>query len=1106
MGWLARKLERCSPLLGSAVLCAVVFVAAALRDHAAEWQGRSVWGNLEPLAAAVSAHGAKLTQQALHEFRRLAEILTAFFAVLAALGIWRRFWPLPVASVGGAALAWAWLWLFQGEPMRAVWMFALATVSFVACGFFTRGQALPTSPSSWRRDVPLLVLLFSVALLARLYALTELPNYFIGEMSLSMLAPATWNGLWTYVPEAMQAVSIGCAHLFVQWATYAAFGSSVFAIRATAVVFGAAVVWVLYWLARAIGGRQAAFVAASLAAFAPEQLWWSRNENSYFIAVCFAGAMTAWLSWEVRQRPTAGRILLVCLWMACSRLFYLAAVALFVVPPALLLHGLLFEARQRQRLLVAFLVVSTLGVAGWAMSPTVVSWVGSGVWRFVHPARHGELAAEAAGTSGIVPLLRYQADKVARNALRVGQALVVHSGFDHWYQRVDRLDRSTWINLAAAALAAAGFLLALGQIVRADAALLWLWLAAGLAPALLSEAPDSRRLAAAYPAFYAAAGWLWVRGSAMVSAAAGRWVATVLGTVAWPAVAAIALSSASSHLSLPAREIPLVRTARVVSNDFRHAEAIYYDMDDAAFPLFAAVHADRWLERKPCFQRVGSDWLGTALRQGCRYDDPSLRIVYSPEVQAEPAARAVRPHWATFLIGEVPRREEKLERLRQLFPNAERREMHTEDASYSLAVVRVREADVRQLRQVEIGSVRDAAGRTVRPRMAEPRVGVKAERLARGDEMSIAASLLVDREGWYRFEAVPGCDVLLYELAGQRFSPPGPTMPLLVGLWPLTIRLAASCQAPLVFRWQGVGDSAPPLALFDPALATAQLLRPPAMRVVMGYRFAGRLGEVRGSVIDVRAIADALVVLTGQGSELKLEWWDHSGTPLRTRTLDALGGRVVSAMAAAPDGQLLLLTSEGPVLLHADGSLRARWRNVELPTPDVVWLSPERIVAALPQAGGLVELDAEGHPVAVLRQLAGAPTSLWNPISVARSPDGQTWALVQLDGRLLLFTTSAGIETARFVREISLPLLSPGVWPRSLTFHGAEQLLVAEPERMRILMYAVDGHRLLSREPENDWHRLLAEIGDVRRIVPFGRDVVVLGSAPWLARFQPAEP
>lgn len=1105
MGRLRGRLARSSPLLGSAALGAIVFLVAALRDHGAEWQARSVWGNLEPLVDVVTAQGARLTRETLGGLPHVVHLLTGLFAVLGLVGLWRRSYALFSAALGGIVLSWSWLSLFDGELGQGVWMLGLAAACLFAGGLLTRGRFSAPPPPNWRLDVPLVVLLVAGASLARLFALTELPNYFIGEMSVSMLAPVTWNGLWTYIPEAMQTVSIGCAHLFVQWVAYSVFGSSVFAIRVTAVAFGVAVVWVLYWLVRKIAGRQAGVVTASLAALAPEQLWWSRNENAYFIAVCFAGAMTAWLSWEVRRHPSAGRILWVCLWMACSRLFYLAAVALVVVPPALLLHGVLFEAGQRRRMLVAFLVVSTVGLSGWAMSPTLVSFLGSGEWRFVHPARHGELAAPVE-PPGRFAQLEYQGKKVARNALEVGRALVVHRGFDHWYQRVDRLDRSTWINLAVAGLAAAGFLLALGQLTRADAALLWLWLAAGLAPALLSEAPDSRRMASAYPAFYAAAGWLWGWLHSTLRAQGGSWAARTVSIFAWPCLVAIALSSAASHFLLPRHEIPLVRTARLVSKDFSYSGAIYYDMDQAAFPLYAAVHADRWVDRKPCLQDVRADWLGSALRQDCRYDDISLRVIYSTDVMSRGNGRDSQPHAVTFLVGEVPRRSEKLERLRQLFPDAEREEMLTQDASYSLAIVRVREADLRRLRQVQVVSRQDRTGRVWRPRIAEPRVSVKSERVEAGQSMRVVASLLVDREGWYRFEPVAGCGAVSFQLAGRWVSPGWAGIPLTVGFWPLTVHLGPDCNVPVALRWQGLADAVPPLALFDPHLADADLLRPAPMRLVRGYRFAGRFGEVRGSVIDMRHTADGLVVLSAEGSDLELQWFDRFGAKIRQQTLDALRGRSVFAMAASTEGQVLLLTGEGPMVLDRDGTLRAHWGNVELPTADLVWLSPDRLVAALPAAGGLVEFDASGRELAVYRELGGAAAPFFNPVSVARSEDGKTWAVAQLDGHVVVFRTSGGLETARFVREIPLPLLTPGVWPRSLTFQGTDRLFVAEPERVRLLVYSVDGERLLAQQPEHDWSTLLGEIGEVRRIVPFGDSVVVLGSVPWLARFDPIEP
>ncbi len=1098
-----RRTAQARPIATSAAGVAALVLLAAWRDHAAEWQARSVWGNLEPVFEAVAA-GRALSARALADFVRLCWGASAIFAAVLVVALWRRSLTLAAASAGAAALVWSWLWFYRELFLHAWWAMAAAASALAIAGWRTPALGPATLPRPSSSDLPPLLLVCGVATLARLYALTELPSFFIGEMGHSMFAPASWESLWRYAPQSVEAVSIGCAHLFLQWLSFLLFEPSVFAIRATAVVFGVATVWALYWFMRQSAGRGAALTAALLAAVAPEQLWWSRNENSYFIATCFAGVVTAWLAWRVRSEPSLGRIAVVCVWMALSRLFYLASVALFLIPPALLLHGVLFEPSQRRRLLKALLCVCVLGGSGWALSPSVVAYLGTGTWRFVHPARHGELVREGAEQS-LAKLAYQQVEKIGRNAAQVGRALVVGAGFDHWYQRADQPGQATWINLAVAGFAACGLLLAVGQVPRPLAALLWLWLGAGLAPALLSEHPESRRLAAAYPAFYAAAGYAWAWWAAALRQKAGQWAARFAALLVWPVLAAVACSSAASHFALPIRELPLVRTARVVAQDFASADAIFYELDEAAFPIFAAVHANRWLERRPCLQTMDAHWLASLLGQRCVFESPTMRLAYSPETLEQLRSSPFEPHVLVFWVGAVPQRQLKLARLASLYPDAERECSQSEDTSYALCTVRVREPDLRRLRRVEATSVRAADGRLLRPRLEQPPVAYKAERIASQGPMRIGAALPVGTEGWFQFFPLPECSEAHIEVGeGLQVEFERP-VPLLQGLVPFSLSLPLSCTEPLTLHWSRVGAGGEPLLLLDPALLDSHVLRSAPMRVFPGFVFEGRFGNVPGEIRQVRPTAHGVLALSAQGGSAVLYWLDQEGTVRRERRLQAVDGAVVFSMAASPDERALLLaTSTGTLWLDGDGQVVGRWGTPELPTTEVVWLNDEQVVAPLPAAGGLVILNKNGENLAVVRGLRGRREPFFEPIAVARSADGQTWATVQTDGRLIVFRAPGGITSAEFAWERTLPLRVHGSWARGLVFRPDGSLLVADREWPQVFVYDRDGHRLLPPDPEKDWPQLLRELGTVRSMAPLGGRIVVLAGAPWLASFAPA--
>src|SRR5262249_4212675 len=118
------------------------------------------------------------------------------------------------------------------------------------------------------------------------------------------------------------------------------FGTSVYTLRLAAVLYGVAAVPLCYWLARRLAGTFPAVVAALLLMTAPEQLFWSRTENTHFAPVAVAALVTAHLGFWLVQRVTAPALLAAALWMPACRLFYAPAMVLFAYPVVLYAHAI----------------------------------------------------------------------------------------------------------------------------------------------------------------------------------------------------------------------------------------------------------------------------------------------------------------------------------------------------------------------------------------------------------------------------------------------------------------------------------------------------------------------------------------------------------------------------------------------------------------------------------------------------------------------------------------------------------------------------------------------------------------------------------------------
>jgi hypothetical protein len=157
-------------------------------------------------------------------------------------------------------------------------------------------------PSEWA-----IVLAFTLAgLLFRGYALTENPSAFEGETLPMMLGSYTGYGLRYYLTTEFLGTGNGIFHALTHYAFFRLFGASIFTIRLVSVFWGVLAIPLLYLLGRRIAGRGAASAAAALFITAPEQLCWSRGDNTFFPPVAVLAIVTAHLCLSLQERFTPG--------------------------------------------------------------------------------------------------------------------------------------------------------------------------------------------------------------------------------------------------------------------------------------------------------------------------------------------------------------------------------------------------------------------------------------------------------------------------------------------------------------------------------------------------------------------------------------------------------------------------------------------------------------------------------------------------------------------------------------------------------------------------------------------------------------------------------
>lgn len=1095
-------------------------IAAAYGANSARL-GERVLPQFEPVADAIRTYGGLLTAWALKNGPTLRLWVCGGAGVVLILGlIAGRLRGLPLLLLCGAVAlaACGQTLLLAPQDSPALWYYLGALVVALLFGVWCPAPAADSATQAkprWWIDALLVVALGLLGVATRLFSLTELPSFVAGEMSGAMLSSRTLAGILQFIPGALLGTSIGLAHLFPQMASFQLFGASLYSLRLTAVAVSIVTLLLFYWLLRSLAGRRAAVIGTLLLVAAPEQLWWSRSENVNYIMVCFAGVVSASLGWWMRRTLSVRSAIAVAAWVPFGRFFYLAAIMLVTYPWLLVGHALIFT-RGAWRQLVRLVPVLVAGTVLWILSLSIVNFiVTEQPWHFLNPVAHGELVSRRnieGRDASVADLVRLQAASLARNVSMVSSAFTYRGWFSQWYQRNDTLQNPTWINVAVSAVVGLSVAYVLGQLYTAQASVLLGWLLVGLLPAILSTAPDDRRMAVSFPALYASAGFAIDAALRVIRQRCGRITAWLTGAAVAAGLGAMLLSSLSSHFLLRTLETSVTRAQHLTAEIFANSDAIYYDGDGGAMELMLLGHADGFLAQPPCVEFLGPhQWLNAALRQPCSFEDSAFRLTMWPQ-QIEALKRAYRPpRRVSFLLSKNFRSRPAQALLQSLFPEVTPQELTTADEGLSMTAITVDRALLDARRQPVLLTAADtvlAAGFEAKL-LAD--VTVQRQTAAPGElppgELRVEGGMLVEREGWYRLVVSPACAAARVTIDGQTFQAADLPRPLLAGVHPFELRLgnADACATPLTLNLHGVGvggaETVEQPALVSPMVAALPTVRAPAAALYAGYTDAGLLEGVRGRLLDARGTPDGrVVVLSRVDDGLLIQRFSAEGELQTSWDVAVPRGINVFGMALSRDAEPWLLTEAGAWLFDADGKLLSHWEKSPIHNPEVVFLRDGRIAACIPEHGSIEVFRRDGTRDLLFENIAADGQRFLEPMSLAMDEQGNI-VVGQTDGTMVMLRTPLDRFEPTYVGQFRMDFTLPSVLPRSLTFDGPERILAGDPERMRVFVQAPTGVRLMAADPKHDWAEITQQTGEVRRLVPTPKYLYVLGGEASLRRF-----
>jgi hypothetical protein len=1103
------------------VIAAFVLIAAIGNRQAA--QGQRVFAQLDTPIEFLRVSGGAVRDWALAHAVGVGWVTTAVGSTIALAGVvlgGGRAAPLLLLAVAMALATWGEVLLLTDHTALGASCYGASVICAFGLGIwcpmppvFNADAGSGSRAAGDDRRIGLECVCVGVltiaALLSRVYALTELPNFFEAEMSVSMLASRTWAGLYEYVPSGLSGNSNGLMHLLPQMLSFRVLGTSIYSLRLVSVAFGVVAVPVFYLLLRRIAGPLVGLIGGALLVTAPDQLFWSRDENTMFIPLTVLAIVTVYLGLRMVERVGFARVLVAALWMPIGRYFYLPGMVLLVYPLLLYAHALVF-VRGTWRSLWYAVPLMAGGVMLWIVSLTMVNaavheWksgfvsptgnIGAAIWEGENQLRTTSIPARA--------LL--SAVAVGRHLGAVVSAMTYRGGFSQWYQRADPSKHPTITNIGVVVMVALGLGYLLGQLYDQRAFALLLWVGLGLLPGILSLDPATRRIGLVFPGMYAIAAVTLGAFVQLIRDRGGRVLASFGSVAMTVALLGIIWTSVASHFELPIGPPFATKLFRFTQPLFEGSDAIFHDVDPTMALLLVFGNADRFLEpgKTPCLRHVNPrEWLSAALQQRCAFTDTVHQFTAS-DIERAALAAAYHPQRVSFLLRDEPSNDSYIELLRGLYPRAVVRATPPTLPEVKLVALTIARSDVEALHVPELsGSEETTTSRLAARLLRGVRLTPTAANAPGGATVSVRAGLLLEGDGWYRFGLTPACAGTTITI-DRRAVTPSDVLPLLAGVHALDITLpnADACVLPLEFSLDVQRDqhlvALKPVILLAPAAAAVPQAHAPTVALYGGYGAAQQFSPEIAAVVDFGVDSEeAVTVLLQDGAGFEVRRFAPDGHELARWKPKVPRGQTVWGLMVAMDGTSFVISPTTTLVYDRSGSPIAVWNDPPVWTSEVAALPDGRVLSCVPHHAAVAVLRPDGTVEREWARFEGGPGRFSEPMSVR--VQGQEVLVLQSDHQALLFHNPLGEFGPVFVRSFPLSFTTKSVYPRGAAFDGPERIVVPDPGLPMTLVYGVDGQRLMAADPARDVNN--RGFGDIVRLVAMHDHLYVLDGARRLWR------
>jgi hypothetical protein len=356
-----------------------------------------------------------------------------------------------------------------------------------------------------RFDFALLLVVFCIAIVIRMYALNHLLNYFEGEISpysaggtslVGMLyAHEGWWGPWA---------PLGYLYYLPIYLTTSLFGTSLVALRLSSAIIGLMTIPLVYALAVRLAGKVAGHVAAIVFSLNFLHIGWHRSDIYPHGATTWPSIVMCWClikASETRQLRWAAAVAFM---MGLSWHQYPSGQSAVVIPLVAIALSWIFN-RSTQLYSKMQALVTGSGVLLWAAGLPLTFYVVTQRWKFVNPfdlTGNRTIWGEAGESISRWRMAWLTIEKSLTHLFYVFEAMFVRARhiFHQEWLSIQPLFHPRTVGWLVLAFAVIGLFTLIRFRKRFEATVMFGWMIAALMPGILSSVPYPKRLSTFFPA------------------------------------------------------------------------------------------------------------------------------------------------------------------------------------------------------------------------------------------------------------------------------------------------------------------------------------------------------------------------------------------------------------------------------------------------------------------------------------------------------------------------------------------------------------------------------------------------------------------------------